>query len=382
MRYLSLFIKSSYKHDIIGKTRGGKEMALFKKRHVKPIFVGSYGNDITRGMYVFHLDIDNGELIKKKFYKTIANPTAMFKRERFIFACYKNRTGRNTDGGLWQYASMDLQFGLAAKVTDHGKTYMCCYVDEQRKYAYAVDYYNGEVVVIPFVNQKIVKVVQTIKHEGHGPVQRRQEQAHPHYVEMLPNKERLFVCDLGTDEIVLYKIVENGRLERDEENSFHVKPGNGPKKMVFSSDGRFAYVLNELSSTVSIYAMDGLQFTLVGEVDTYPKDNYEGENTAGDIIINEEGDYLFVSNRGYDAISTFEVDTQTGQLYYLEYIDTDENPRSMILVNNRWIVSASQKGGMLETFEIKRGEQRGVLFETHFSYPVGEPVCLIEGRGI
>ena len=58
---------------------------FFKKRNVKPIFVGSYGNNMTRGMYVFHLDIDNGEILKKKFYKSLANPTALFKRERFIY---------------------------------------------------------------------------------------------------------------------------------------------------------------------------------------------------------------------------------------------------------------------------------------------------------
>lgn len=359
-------------------------LGLFgKKRKVKPIFVGSYGNDLTRGMYVFHLDIDNGEFLKKKFYKTIANPTAMFKRERFIFVCYKNNTGRSTDGGLWQYASMDLQFGLAAKATDKGKTYMSCYVDEDRHFAYAADYYNGEVVVIPIVNQKIVKVVQTIKHVGSGPDSKRQAEPHPHFVEMTPDGERLFVCDLGTDEVVLYKREDGGRqLVRDDEHSFKLKPGSGPKKMIFSRDGKFAYVLNELSNTVCVYAYNELTFTLLQEIDTYPKDEYNGVNTAGDIILTEDNDYLFVTNRGHDSVTTFEVDLETGQLEYIESTDTDENPRAMIIVNDRWVITASQKGGTIESFEIRRGESKGVLFETHFSYMVGEPVCLVEGRGI
>ena len=69
---------------------------FFNKRNVKPVFVGSYGNDLTRGMYVFHLDVDNGEFLKKKYYKSLANPTAMFKRERFIYVGDKNNTGRKT----------------------------------------------------------------------------------------------------------------------------------------------------------------------------------------------------------------------------------------------------------------------------------------------
>ncbi len=354
---------------------------FFKRRQVKPVFVGSYGNDMTRGMYVFHLDIKNGELLKKKYYKTIANPTHLFKRERFIFACYKNGTGRPTDGGLWQYASMDLQFGLAGKSTDHGKTYVGSYVDEEREFAYAVDYYNGEVVTIPILKQKIVKVVQRIRHEGHGPVAKRQEEAHPSYIEMMPTKDRLFVCDLGTDEIVLYERNEKGRLIKDEEHSFFVRPGSGPKKMIFSPDGKYAYILNELSSTIAVYKVDHLQLTFVQEVSTYPQDEYTGTNLAGDILIEASGEYLFVSNKGHDSIVTFKINQDNGELEYLEYMEAEEYPTAMILVLNKWLVVASQKGGMLETFEVKRHEKKGVLFETHYTYPVGEPVCLIEGRG-
>lgn len=71
---------------------------------------------------------------------------------------------------------------------------------------------------------------------------------------------------------------------------------------------------------------------------------------------------------------------ETGKLEYIEFVDTDENPRAMIMVDDRWLIVASQKGGTLETYELKREESKGVLFETHFNYPVGEPVCLIEGR--
>ena len=120
---------------------------------------------------------------------------------------------------------------------------------------------------------------------------------------------------------------------------------------------------------------------LFKKIDTYPKDEFAKENLAGDIVISEKGDYLFVTNRGHDSIVAFEV-KEDGQLEYIEYLDTDENPRAMILVNDRWLVVASQKGGTIESFELKRGESKGVLFESHFSYMVGEPVCLIEGRGI
>lgn len=353
-----------------------------KRRKVKPIFVGSYGNDLTRGMYVFHIDIENGELLKKKFYKSPANPTALFKRERFIYVCYKNSTGRPTDGGLHQYATMDLQFGLAAKVFHHGKTFMDSFVNEERSCAYAVDYYNNEIVTIPILKQKIVKVSQVLQHEGSGPVERRQEEPHPHYIDQTPDKKRIFVCDLGTDEIVLYSVEERHQLTRDDEHSIHLNPGSGPKKMIFSPDGKFAYILNELSNTVAVYQYDDCQLSFVQEIDTYDKDDFDEVSLAGDIVIDEKGQYLFVSNRGYDSVSVFTINKETGKLTFADSVDTDENPRAMILINNQWLVVASQKGGTLETFEIKDNETKGILFETHFSYMVGEPVCLVEGRGI
>lgn len=362
-------------------------MGLFgKKKNVRPLFVGGYGNEMTRGIYVFQLDMDNGELLKKKFYKSPGNPTCLFRRERFIYACYKNGTGRVTDGGLWQYASMELQFGLAGKATDQGKTYMDCFVNEERSCAYAVDYYNGEVVTIPILNQKIVKVTQTIKHVGSGIDAKRQAEAHPHFIDQTPDKKRLVVCDLGTDELVLYRVMEGekGKLERDEENSFKLKPGSGPKKVVFSPHGHFAYVLNELSNTICVYKYDDCHFEFVQEVDSYPKDEFDGTSLAGDIIISESGKYVFASNRGYDNVSVFKVNEETGEITYADSVDTDENPRSMVLVDDHYLVVAAQKGETIETFEIKENQQKtnGILFETPYSYMVGEPVCIIEGRSL
>lgn len=359
-------------------------MGIFKKkRNVKPIFVGSYGNDLTRGIYVFHFDVDNGEFLKKKFYKSLANPCAFYKRERFIYVCYLNNTGKTTDGGLWQYASMDLQFGLASKTTNQGKTYISSYVNEDRSCAYAVDYYNSEVVVIPILKQKIVKVVQTIKHEGRGPNERYQGQSYPTFIESTPDQKRIFVCDRGTDEVVMYRVVEKGRLERDEENTIHLKPGSGPRKMIFDDEGRYAYVLNELTNTIATYRYEDAHFEYVSEVETYPLDEYADESYASDIAFMKKDDrrFLFVTNKGHDSVSVFEIDSG-GQPRFVEFLDTDENPTALIAVNDRFVIVASQKGGTLESFELKLGESKGVLFETHYRYMVGEPVCLIEGRGI
>ena len=351
-----------------------------RRRNVELIFVGSGGTNMTRGIYVFHIDCDNGEIIKKKFYKTAPNPVSFYRKERFLFVTYSNNTGSKQNGGLWQYASMDLQFGLTANVFNNGKSYVGSYINDDRSYAYAIDYYNGEIIVVNFLKKKIIKVIQEVKHVGSGPHPRKQTEAHPAYIEATPDKKRIFVCDLGTDEVVLYRVDDQGLLTRDDENTIHLTPGSGPRKMIFSPDGQFAYVLNELSSTVCVYRYEDCHFTFVQEISTYPKDDFSQENAAGDILVSESGDLLFATNKGYDSVVAFEIDQAIGKLYEVEQVPTDENPNSLLLFRDKWLVVSTQVGGTIESFEIKRGERKGVVFETHFDYMVGEPLCMIYGR--
>ena len=355
---------------------------LGSRRTVKPLFVGSNGNDLTRGIYAMQVDVNNGEFLKKGHFKSQGNPISMFRRERFVYITYQNHTGMKTDGGVGQYAAMEMQFGLTAKASNDGKTFNHIFMNDEGTYGYAVDYHNSEVVTFSVVKKKITKVIHTIHHVGSGPDERRQTQAHPCYISQTPDSKRIFVCDLGMDEVVLYQANEDGLLVKDEENSFKVNSGNGPRKMIFSKDGRFAYLLNELSSTICIYQYEDCKFTFIKEIDTYYKEDYEYQNLGGDIITTRNGKYLFVSNKGYDSVRVYAMNEETGELKYIEDIDTDENPAVLWIIKDRWLIVAAQKGGSLESFEIKEGERKGLMFETHFSYMLPEPVCIIDGNNL
>jgi 6-phosphogluconolactonase len=348
------------------------------KRHEIKFFVGSYGSDLTRGVYVFSIDIDNGEILKKRqFYRSPSNPVFMTRKERFIFTCYKNNSGRMTDGGVWQYAAMDVQFGLTARVHNGGKTYDCLAVKDDRSVLYATDYYNGEVSVVPFSKQKVIKFVQTIKHEGRSLDDIKQDRPHPIFVTFNKDETRVIVLDQGTDEIVYYDIIDKGRLEKNEELSFHVKEGNGPRKLLFSKDYKFAYVLNEIANTLEVYKNEDDHLTLIQTVDTFDKSSFDKKSAAGDLAIMDSNEYIFASNRGHDSVAAFKIDNETGMVTYEECIYTDENPKVIQLFNDRWMVVAAQKGGSLESWEIKTNDRHGLLYETNFSYTVAEPVTIV-----
>ena len=352
------------------------------KRNVTPFFVGSNGSDLVRGVYAFHLDIENGEILKKKFYKTSGGPVNFYKNERFMYVCYTNHSGKKTDGGLKQYATMDLQFGLTADVSNNGKTFVSSFVNYDRDHAYAVDYWNGEVCVLPIDKHKIVTVSQTVQHEGHGTIPKKQDEPHPSYVCDTPDHKYILVCDQGTDEIVVYDIGENAKLTKNNDLTVKCKDGAGVNKLVFNSAGTKAYVTYSYSSEVAEYDYKDGVFTLLDIYPTYPKEDYVGENELSDILLDEDNKLLYVTNKGHDSISVFRVDDE-GKLTYVEFVDVDENPIAIITLKKQWLVVACQKGGTLESFSIQPERKRkGVLYETGFSYAVGEPTCMIEARDL
>ena len=356
----------------------GKGLFGFK-RDVYNFFVGCNGGDLARGVYVFSIDKENGEIFKKKYYKGGANPVYMTRVERFVYVCYKNGYGAEADGGIWQYAAMDVQFGLTARTSDKGNVFEHCYLNKAEDKLYAVNYYEGQVVMIPIVKKKVSVIHDRVQLEGHSLDPKKQDRTHPVFVTESPDQKYIIVLDLGTDEIIYFETNEDNKLVKDEELSVNVKPGNGPRKMIFNESGTIAYVMNEISSTVDVYANNDNHLELLQTVDTFPKDEFQGVSSCGDVILSEAQDYLFVSNKGHDSVGVFRI-LKDGTLKYVEFIDTDENPKVLMIYDDKWFVVGAQKGGSIESWEIKKNDRHGVLFETGYAHTVPEPVTFVKAR--
>ena len=81
---------------------------------------------------------------------------------------------------------------------------------------------------------------------------KRQEHAHAHCVAFTPDEERVLVTDLGADRIFLYRF-DRETLSLSPAGNVALCPGAGPRHMVFSRDGRFLYLVTELSNQVYVY---------------------------------------------------------------------------------------------------------------------------------
>ena len=154
---------------------------------------------------------------------------------------------------------------------------------------------------------------RTVVHSdaGAGPNKKRQKKAYAHCAFFTPDGTRMGIVDLGTDRINFYDPVTMKPLP---EMTIHTDPGDGPRHVVWSKDGRFLFVVNELGNSVLSYAFDGTAFVRVGKWSMLPEGTANDTSKAAAIKLTADGRILMASNRGHESIAFFAVDPEKGTL--------------------------------------------------------------------
>lgn len=212
---------------------------------------------------------------------------------------------------------------------------------------------------------------------GEGPNKERQDGSHPHGVYF--REQILHVPDLGCDKIHCWEIAgPSAERERATLASWRSLPGSGPRHMAFSPDGRHAYVVNELNSTVSALAIDqgNKCFETIHHISTIP----EGEtmrNTAAEIAIPPNGKFLYASNRGHDSIAIYARDSASGALSRILIAPAGgENPRHFaISPDGRWILCAHQDSDTVAALPLD--PESGMIGAPVANISCPKPICVL-----
>ena len=179
-------------------------------------------------------------------------------------------------------------------------------------------------------------------YSGSGPVAGRQDCSHPHCVARIPGSGLLAVTDLGADRI--YVCTE----ELDTVSTVVMPAGSGPRHIVFSSDGRYAYCSLELTGEAAVLERRGSELRYLSKQSVLPEGSGEG-CTASAIRISEDGGQLYVSNRGRGGVCVFDADG--ANLSRAGYINCGEGGhiREFNFVGN-WLLCADEKGHTVSVF--------------------------------
>ena len=254
-----------------------------------------------------------------------------------------------------------------------------CYLslDPTGRFLLVANYTGGNVAVVPIAEDgSLEPASQVLAREGSSIDPDRQGEPHPHMILPSPDGNLVYVTDLGTDQVVCYRLdTESGTLIKVAATD--VTPGMGPRHFAFSPDGRTMVVIGELDSTLNSHAVeDDGTLTPVSSVSTLPADFTAGSWCAH-VLLSPDGRFVYGSNRGHDSIAVASLDAESRALEIVEIMPTGgKEPRNFCLdPTARWLLAANQNSDTITVFS--RDEKQGTLTPAGASIASLTPVCLL-----
>jgi 6-phosphogluconolactonase len=237
---------------------------------------------------------------------------------------------------------------------------------------------GGSFAVFPLqADGQVGASVLTVHHEGGGPVKGRQDNAHVHSTVFSPDGKYLFAQDLGTDKLYAYRYTPDGSrglFGPTDKRYTDVKPGSGPRHLVFSTDGKYAYLTSELTATVTAFHYDDGKLTQL-QVVPMTKPGFKGQVGAAAIHLSPDGRFLYASNRGdANEIVIYAVDPGNGHIREVgRQSSLGKSPREFSIdPTGQWLIVGNQNSDTAYVF--RRDPQSGLLEANPKRIDIGSPV--------
>lgn len=343
------------------------------------MLVGTYTNGSnSKGIYTFRFNEETGEAATLDSVE-VPNPSYLVPSEDGKFVYSVNEFGKG-QAAVSAFA-FDKQKGSLRPLNSQ-KTMGAdpCYLITNGKNVITANYNGGSITVLPIQEDgSLLPASSVIEFKGSGPVKDRQKQAHLHCVRITPDGKYLLADDLGTDQIHKFNVNPNADAQNKEAlltegtpAAFKVAPGSGPRHLIFSNDGKFAYLIAEIGGTVIAFQYaDGM----LKEIQTVAADTVNAQG-SGDIHISPDGKFLYASNRlKADGVAIFKINPSDGTLAKVGYQLTGIHPRNFIITpNGKYLLVACRDDNTIEVYQ--RNEENGLLTDTKKDISVDKPVCL------
>ena len=353
-------------------------------------FIGTYTRTAphvqgkAEGIYVYRVDLSTGALTHVHTMPGVVNPSylTLDPQHRHLYAVSEVDEVDGQVGGAVSAYAIDQETGALTYLNRQSTrgTWPChlC-VDQTDRFVLTANYLSGSVAVLPILAEgQLGPISDFHQHVGSSVNPDRQQGPHAHSINLDRANRHAVVCDLGLDMVLVYRL-DHGQsaLIPIESAGAVARPGAGPRHLDFHPSGRYAYVINEIGSTMTAYAYDESTGSLheIHSLSTLPE-GFTGTNHTADVHVHPSGRFVYGSNRGHDSIVTFAVDTTTGRLSYVDRQSTQgSTPRNFVVDSSgTFLFAANQNGDTIVTFRID--SQSGKLTPTGHVASVPSPVCV------
>ena len=348
------------------------------------VYVGTYTHGESEGIYVYEMDRSTGALRPLSVTKGIANPSylAFSPDYRYLYAVNEIGKFNGRPTGAVNAYEIDRETGelvFLNQQPSEGTAPCHISVDRAGCHLYAANYGAGTVAMFPIEKDgKLGVVSDCMQHEGKGPNTARQEGPHAHSINIDPTDQYAFAADLGIDRIMVYRIDHaRGMLTPNDPSFAETHSGAGPRHLAFSPDGRFAFVINELDSTLCAFRYDRERGALsrIQTVSTLPE-TVRSANHPADVHVAPSGRFLYGSNRGDDSIVIYRIDEALGTLSLVGHESTQgKTPRNFAIdPDGQFLLVANQETNNVVVLRLDADS--GILLPTGHTAHVPTPVCV------
>ncbi|MBL9209854.1 MAG: lactonase family protein [Opitutaceae bacterium] len=347
---------------------------------VSHVYFGTSGQG-TKGIYRSTFDAATGKLAPAVVAAEIGSPGFLALhpdgQKLYAVATFPGGPGAaayriGQDGALELINQLPTGDGGAAHIAVHSSG----------KFLLTAQYGGGSVALFPLDAAGKLGPAKVIEHEGGAKVvDKRQDSPHPHYAGFSPDGRFALVPDLGLDGIVIYKI--DASVPSITRHGFAASVrGGGPRHLKFSPDGKFIYLLNELSVSMTAFAWDAANGT-ARQVGTVPSISEaakarETHNSGAEILMHPGGRFVYFSNRGHDTVSVFRVNPATAAAEVIQVQPVrGAFPRNINLSpDGGWLLAAGADSNTVSVHKVD--PQAGELtYQTKGVINVPGPICIL-----
>ena len=358
----------------------GAMSAQAESRDEVELLVGSYTHGKSQGIYRLQFDSAKGRITPEplQVFKT-ANPSwlTLSKDQSRLFVVNENGKGQRDVVGRASSVAIDPktnQMTLINQVKTLGEEPTHSSLSADERYLFVANYGvhadpGGSLAVLPInAEGQLQPVTQMSTHPASQVNPERQMSAHVHSVVSSPDGKFVYASDLGADKVFVYQYDPAANADHPlvaADPAFVELPaGSGPRHLLFSKDGKHAYLTTEMSAQVFVFDYDKgrlKQRQALELAHGMPAQN----RAAGALHASQDGKFLYVSNRGKaNEILVFAINPSNGELTQIQRRSVDgDHPREFALSpNGKFLLIANQMSNAIVVLE--RDPETGTLGKT------------------
>ncbi|MGW1724348.1 lactonase family protein [Streptomyces sp. NPDC002306] len=309
-------------------------------RRQRRAFIGSFTAAGGRGLVTAAVDADSGALTVLGAIDGVPDPSylALSDDGHTLYA-----VSETAEGAVVAYrvdGDKVAQVGPPVLVGGSGPTHLSVFDG----HVLTANYGSGSVSAVPVRPDGSLAPAASgvLGHTGSGPHTRRQQGPHAHQVQPDPSGRWAVSVDLGTDSVRACTLSDGTPVLHRETA---LRPGSGPRHLAFHPNGSYAYVLNELTPTVTVCRWDAANGVLkpLAETQVLPGAP-AGDAYPSGIVVSPDGRFVWTATRGEDVLSVLAVQGE------------ELRPVGTVPSGGHWPRALAEAGGFLYVANERSGD--------------------------